>query len=255
METVLITGASSGIGRELARCFAADGARLVLVARRRQQLQELADELSGRHGVECVVKAADLSQHDAARQMIRELESQSIEIDVLVNNAAFGQLAPVAKTEPELLREMVQVNVAAVVQLTRLLLPGMLQRRRGGVLNVGSTAAFQPGPRMAVYYASKAFVLSFTEALHEECAGRGLSVSCLCPGPTATEFAAGAGMKQTLLFRYGVMDAVRVARAGYRGYRRKRVVIVPGWRNRLGTFGVRLAPRVVVRKYVKFIQS
>ncbi len=149
---------------------------------------------------------------------------------------------------------MVAVNVAALTCLTRLLLPAMIERHRGGILNVASTAAFQPGPNLAVYYASKAYVLSFTEALHEELTGSGVTATCLCPGPTDTELVSDAGMQGTLLFRYGVMSASEVARRGYRGFRRHRAVVVPGLRNRLGTLLVRLMPRFVTRQVVRRLQ-
>ena len=188
-ETALITGASSGIGLEPARCFAADGAALVLVARRRDKLEALAARL-------------------------REMD-------------------------------MIQVNVAALVQL---LLPAMKQRGRGGVLNVASTGAFQPGPNLAVYFATKAFVLSFSEALHEELADGGVTVTCLAPGPTATSFAERAKLEKSLLFRFNVQDAASVARAGHRAFRRGKAVIVPALLNKLTVFAVRLGPRALVRK-------
>ncbi len=150
---------------------------------------------------------------------------------------------------------MVQVNVAALTHLTRLFLPGMIQRRSGGILNVASTAAFQPGPYMAVYYATKAYVLSFTEALAEEVAGTGVRVTCLAPGPTATGFAAVADMENKLLFRLGTMKVSSVAQAGYRGFRRGRLLVIPGLMNKVGTIAVRFTPRTLVRKVTKRLQT
>lgn len=253
-ETALITGASSGIGLELARRFAADGARLVLVARREDRLQALAQELRAQHGTQALVVPADLSQPDACAQVLSAVTAAATPVDVLVNSAGFAALGQVVDLPLQRQLEMVRVNVTALTHLTRALVGGMVQRRRGGILNIASTAAFQPGPNMAVYYATKAYVLSFTEALHEELVDTGVTVSCLCPGPTATELVAGAGLQHTLLFHRGVMSAADVARLGYRGFRRGRAVVVTGYRNRLGTLLVRLAPRSVTRQVVKRLQ-
>jgi len=198
-ETVLITGASSGIGLELARLFAADGSDLVLVARRRERLEELSHELEQSQGIAAEVLVEDLASAAAPQAIFDRLQSEGRTIDVLVNNAGFGAVGPVVEIGLGRQLEMLQVNVVALAHLTMLFLPGMLQRGRGGVLNVGSTAAFQPGPYMAMYYASKAFVLSFSEALAEELRGTPVRVCCLCPGPTRTEFAAAAHIEDRLL--------------------------------------------------------
>jgi short-subunit dehydrogenase len=242
-ETVLITGASSGIGRELALLFASDGADLVLVARSEGTLRELADELAAKYGAVAQVVPADLSRPASPGEIAEALAQRHIEVDVLVNNAGFGAHGPIAEIGVERQLEMVEVNVAALTRLTALLLPGMLERRRGAILNVASTAAFQPGPYQAVYCATKAYVLSFTEALAEEVRGSGVRVSCLAPGATDTGFAAQASTLGTRLFRRGVMDADRVARAGHDGMRRGRTLVIPGLRNRVLAFSVRLAPR------------
>jgi short-subunit dehydrogenase len=217
-ETVLITGASSGIGRELARLFAADGADLVLIARSEGRLRELAGELAADYGVTAQVVSADLSRPGSPDQIVETLAQQQTDVDVLVNNAGFGARGPVAGIGAGRQLEMIEVNVAALTRLTALLLPGMLERHRGGILNVASTAAFQPGPNSAVYYATKAYVLSFTEALAEEVRGSGVRVSCLAPGATDTGFAAQAGAAGSRLFRRGVMDAGRVARGRARWF-------------------------------------
>ena len=194
-ETVLITGASSGIGRELARQFAGDGADLVLIARSEDRLRDLAGELTAEYGVTVEVVPADLSQPGSPDQIVQTLAQQQTDVDVLVNNAGFGARGPVAGLGVQRQLEMIEVNVAALTRLTALLLPGMLERRRGDILNVASTAAFQPGPNSAVYYATKAYVLSFTEALAEEVRGSGVRVSCLAPGPTDTGFAVQAARR------------------------------------------------------------
>jgi short-subunit dehydrogenase len=253
-ETVLITGASSGIGRELAREFAAGGSDLVLVARRAARLEALAREIESQHRVTVRVLPADLRRTSACREMYETLCAAGTVVDVVVNNAGFASLGRVVELPLERQMDMIQVNLVALTCLTRLLLPGMIERRSGGILNVASTAAFQPGPNLAVYYATKAYVLSFTEALHEELQGTGVNVTCLCPGPTATELVADAGMQKTLLFRYGVMSSVEVARRGYRGFRKGRAVVIPGFRNRLGTVLVRCVPRSVTRRAVQQLQ-
>ncbi len=227
---------------------------LVLVARRRERLEELAAELRKQHGVEVRVVAADLARADAPQAVADFLTSEGLSIDVLVNNAGFGVLGPVAELDVERQMEMVQVNVAALTHLSRLLLPKMIERRRGGILNVASTAAFQAGAFMAVYYATKAYVLSFSEALADEVAASGLTVSCLCPGPTQTEFAETAQMTGTLLFRMKTMTAQQVAKAGYHGFRRGKLLVVPGWTNYLGSMGVRFVPRSVARGIARRLQ-
>lgn len=253
-ETALITGASSGIGLELARLFAADKSNIVLVARSEDKLESLAKEL-WQEGVEIVVVPMDLANPEAPQAILSELAGQGITVDVVVNNAGFGAMGTVANIPLRQQLDMIQVNVMALAHLTRLFLPGMIERKRGGILNVGSTAGFQPGPNMAVYYATKAFVLSFTEALAEELIGSGVHVTCLAPGATATGFSTAAHMENALLFRLGAMDVKTVAQAGYRGFRRGRVIVIPGLKNKIGAFAVRLGPRVVVRKLVKRLQG
>ena len=247
-ETVLITGASSGIGRELARLFASDGADLVLIARSEGRLRELADELAATYGTKAQVVPADLSRPASPGEIAEALTQRQIQVDVLVNNAGFGAHGPIAAIGAGRQLDMIEVNVSALTRLTALLLPGMVQRRRGAILNVASTAAFQPGPYQAVYCATKAYVLSFTEALAEEVRGSGVRVSCLAPGATDTGFAAQAGTLGTRLFRRGVMDAGRVARAGHNGMRRGRTLVIPGLRNRALAFSVRLAPRTLATR-------
>jgi short-subunit dehydrogenase len=248
--TALITGASSGIGRSLARLFAADGYDVALVARRAEALEELAAELTSTYRVSVRSFAVDLARVEGARALHRELEAAGVRVDVLVNNAGFGMQGAFSALPVERQVEMIRLNVTTLTELTGLLLPGMLQRGSGGVLNVGSTAGFQPGPFMAVYYATKAYVVSFSEALAEELAGSELRVSCLAPGPTATGFAAEAGVADAPLFRGDVMDVDEVARIGYEGWKAGRPLVVAGRRNRLRAFAVRLAPRSFVRKIV-----
>jgi short-subunit dehydrogenase len=250
-ETVLVTGASSGIGLELARCFAADGCRMVLVARGRRALEALAEDLRKHHHIQTQVLTADLVRAETPMQIFETLQNGGVRIDVLVNNAAFGAQGQFAQLPLERQLEMLQVNITALTHLTRLFLPGMVERQQGGVLNVASTAAFQPGPGMAVYYATKAYVLSFSEAIAEELKGTGVTVTTLCPGPTQTNFAAAANMSKARLFNRGLMSAEAVAQIGHRAFRRGRFVTIAGFRNQTLAFSVRLSPRWAVRKLLK----
>jgi short-subunit dehydrogenase len=255
--TALITGASSGIGLELARLFARDGYDLVLVARRREKLETLGAELARRHGIRFRAIAADLADPAAGPEIARQLAAAAVEIDVLVNNAGFGGLGAFAKTDLETERRMIQVNITALTALTKLFLPGMLARRRGRILNVGSTAGFAPGPMMAVYYATKAYVISLSEALAEELRGSGVSVTVLCPGATLTEFQTVAHVERTRLFRLPgvVMDAKAVARGGYAGLMRGKRMIVPGVFNRVLLLVIRLSPRGLVVRVSRLFQE
>ncbi len=251
----LITGASAGLGREFAELFAQDKWNLVLTARRVDRLSALASDLVLRHGVEVQVLPADLAHPEAPERIVEELERREVEVSALVNNAGFGLRGEFREIPLAEQTEMIHVNVRALTSLTRLLVPAMLARGDGGILNVASTAAFQPGPHMAVYYATKAYVLSFTEALAEEVRGSGVKVSCLAPGATATEFAGVAGMEDSRLFRMGAMDSWSVARTGFEAWKRGKVLSVPGLRNRLGAVSVRLAPRFLVRRLVSLLQG
>lgn len=255
MPTALITGASAGIGRALAHEFARDGYEVLLVARRAAALESLVREINMTHGAPARAFPADLTRADMARELFERFDAEGTRVDVVVNNAGFGLNGSLADLPLDRQLEMIQLNVASLTELTRRFLPGMLERRSGGVLNVASTAAFQPGPFMAVYYATKAYVLSFTEALAEEVAGTGLRVTCLAPGPTATEFADAAGMNDVRLFKGQVMDAADVARAGFRGWKRGETLVIPGAANRRGVLMVKFAPRAWVRRVVKRLNS
>lgn len=245
--TALITGASAGIGRELSRLFAADGHNLVLVARRRERLVELAEELGAAYGITPLVIDADLADPSSPGRIHAELERAGVEVEFLVNCAGFGTSG--AFVEQELARQIaeIQVNVVSLMTLTRLLLPGMIARGSGRILNIGSTAGFQPGPYMAVYYATKAFVNHFTEALGFELDGTGVTATVSCPGATDTEFGAVAGNEKSRLFRMGAQDAPGVAKQAYRAMLAGRPVIVHGLKNKLGVQALRVSPRAVVR--------
>jgi len=252
-ETALITGASSGIGLDLARLFAKDGHDVVLVARSEGKLREIAAELERDFGVTAHVIVADLAKPDAPRTLVAQLP---VDVDVLVNNAGFGVTGPFVETDLAKELEMIQVNVVALTHLTKLLLPPMVARRRGRVLNVASTAAFQPGPLMAVYYATKAYVLSLSEAIADELRDSGVTVTALCPGPTETGFAAAADMTTTRLFNIAKpMGSAEVARAGYEGMKRGRRVVIPGIKNKLLTQSIRVSPRRMVTMIVRKLQE
>jgi short-subunit dehydrogenase len=245
--TALVTGASSGIGKELARLFAADAHDVVLVARRKDRLEELARELETSHGVKAWPLPCDLSSAGAVDALVAELGARGLLIDFLVNNAGVGTTGPFAQADAAGEAAMAELNVMAVVRLTRALLPPMLTRGHGHILNIGSTAGFQPGPFMATYYASKAFVNHFSEALAYELRGSGVGVTLSCPGPTRTEFGEISGVNASPLFRLKVASAESVAAEAYAAMRRGRVLVVHGFLNWLGVLLVRVSPRAWAR--------
>jgi len=247
-KTALVTGASSGIGLELAKLFAGNGNHVVLVARNREALEALASDLQNRHGITATVLPADLAVPSAPPEIYRELRDRGIRIDYLVNNAGFGTQNAFAETDSAVTMEMIQVNIAALTHLTALFLNDMLAQKSGRILNVASTAAFQPGPWMAVYYATKAYVLSFSEALDAELKSTGVTVTTLCPGPTPTGFQGRAGSGETRLMKskfVRVMSAEAVARAGYESLLRGERVVIPGFGNRVLAIGARIGPRSI----------
>jgi hypothetical protein len=246
--TALITGASGGIGLELARIFAREGHNLVLVARSTEKLQALATELSGKHGIAALALSSDLSAPAAPQQIYDALAAQGITLDVLVNNAGYANYGHFHENDMEKDLNMAHLNMITLTHLTRLFLPGMIQRKRGRIMNVGSTAAFMPGPLMAVYYATKAYVLSFSEALAEETTGTGVSVTAFCPGGTKTGFQDRAAMKESKLVQdEGVlMDVTVVAEAGYRGLMAGKRLVIPGLMNQIIAMTPRFLPRWMV---------
>jgi short-subunit dehydrogenase len=255
-KTALVTGASSGIGLELTRLFARDGYDLVLVARSEAKLRELDEQYAKEYATKTTVLPIDLSKPNAAQDIADALRAQSIDVDVLVNNAGFGYVGPFAEIDLKSQLEMIQVNIVALTHLTRLLLPPMVARKSGAVLNVASTAAFQPGPLMAVYYATKAYVLSFSEAIADELRDRGVTVTALCPGPTETGFAVAADMTTSRLFKVRKpMSSAEVARVGYNAMKSGRRVVVAGLMNSVMAQSVRLTPRRVVTTIVRRLQE
>ena len=254
-KTALITGASSGIGLELAHLFAQDGYRLVLVARSRGALRELGDDLQSRYGITVRIAPKDLAHPASPSELYQELQEAGVVLDVLVNNAGFGAAGTFLKTNWSDESEMLQVNIIALTHLAKLFLP-QIRAREGKLLNVASTAAFQPGPFMSVYYASKAYVLSFSEALAEELLGTGATVTCLCPGPVKTNFQKRAYLEGTPMGNSPLLIDVReVARVGYEGMKLGRRIVIPGWKNRLLVESLRVSPRSLVTKVVRRLQE
>lgn len=255
-KTALVTGASGGIGYELARLFARDGYNLVLVARSENKLAEVKAELEKRHGISARVLVKDISRPEAPNEIYSELQQEGVRIDALVNNAGFTVFGPFAETSLEDELQLMQVNIVALTHLTKLFLPGMVENRHGRILNLGSTASFQPGPLMAVYYASKAYVLSFSEAIATELQGTGVTVTALCPGPTRTGFQERGKMEDSrLVAGRKIMDARTAARAGYRGMMKGQTLVIPGFMNWLGAEAVRFTPRKVVTQVVRKAQE
>jgi short-subunit dehydrogenase len=244
----LVTGASSGIGADLARELAKDGHDLVLAARRVEPMNKLAEELKAL-GAKTTVIASDLSKPGASAALVADLGARGLIVDVLINNAGLGDNNLFHEEDPGRIGEMIQVNMVALTELTRLLLPGMVQRRRGRLMLVASTAAFQPGPFMAVYCATKAYVLSLGEAIRYELNGTGVSVTVLCPGATTTEFSKVANTDTMMLFKSSMiqrMTSAAVARQGYQAFKSGRAVLITGWFNKVGAFSTRISPRGTV---------
>lgn len=241
----LVTGASSGLGAEFAKACARRGDEVVLVARRKHRLEALAAELGGK----AHVVVADLSAADAPERLMAELAAMGLGVDTLINNAGFGLAGRFAGIPLDRQSELIDLNIRALTRLTHLALPAMLERRRGGILNVASTGAFQAGPGFAVYFASKAYVLSFSEALHQELKRTGIKVSALCPGPTRTEFGAVAGVTNAGFDRFAA-DAPAVVAAGLKGLAANKAVVIPGFTNKLGAQSGRFLPRALMRRIV-----
>jgi len=239
----VVTGASAGLGVEFARQLSKRGHRLVLAALRKDRLEALAKELGYARAV-----AIDLSKPSAAAKLLADIEAAGERVELLVNNAGFGLHGRFDKADPARLHQMIDLNCGALTDLCRAVIPGMIERKSGAILNVASTAAFQPGPGMAVYFATKAFVLSLSEALHEEVKRHGISVTALCPGPTKTEFGDVAGFKTSARLDRFFMDSEPVVRIGLEALERNKAVAIAGRLNAIGAFSTRLAPRSVVRK-------
>ena len=254
-QTALVTGASAGIGVDLAECFASDGYNVIVTARTESALHQVAGRLAQTYAVTATPIAADLGAIGSGQALANDIRARGLAVDVLVNNAGYGKAGAFAGSDAAEQLGMLDLNVRALVELTHIYWPGMLASRRGGILNVASTAAFQPGPLMAVYYASKAFVLSFSEALSGR-SDTGAKVSCLCPGPTTSKFRERAGTGKTRLSRAGTpMPSMTVARMGYQAWQNNTRVIVTGSRNRIMARLVPFLPRSTALRIVRNLQS
>ena len=254
-QTVLITGASGGIGYELAKLFARDGYNLVLVARSAEKLAQVADELKG-DGLSVKTVALDLAEAPASKFLFDQMQREGIAIDILINNAGFGAYGEFAQMRHQEILGQINLNITALTELTRYFVQPMISRGKGRIMTVASTAGFQPGPLMAVYYATKAYVISFSEAIANELRGSGVTVTCLCPGATQTGFAARAGNDKTRVFkRSGVMSADKVALDGYHALMKGRTLVISGMQNWITAQSTRFAPRKMVTAVSRWVSE
>jgi short-subunit dehydrogenase len=253
-ETALITGASTGIGLDFARLMAPDF-DLIITARNQPRLEQIAHELQSKHGNRVHVIPADLAQREAPQAIFDEVARRGLRVDALINNAGFGAYGEFKDIPWPTEADMIQVNITSLTQLTKLFVPQMLERKLGRIMNVASTAGFQAGPLMAVYYATKAYVISFSEAIANELKGTGVTATCLAPGATATEFAARADMEKSRLFKMGRMKSIDVARTGYKAMMSGKTLAIPGVRNWVMAEAVRFGPRKLVTAIARTVQE
>lgn len=246
---VLITGASSGIGYELAKLFKRDGYNLILVARNKERLKIASDRLKDKES-KIIMLDVDLSKEEEIDKLIRFINENKIEVDILVNNAGVGSFGDFTEIDWSIEEKLIDINIKALTKLTKYFLPKIIEKRSGGILNVASTAAFASGPRMATYYASKAYVLNITEAIHEEVKDYGVKISCLCPGPVRTSFQSKAGISKSEQAKKYLMDADIVAKVGYDQFKKGKVIIIPGFKNKILVSLNKIFPRVISRKII-----
>ncbi|MGD6818077.1 SDR family NAD(P)-dependent oxidoreductase [Metabacillus sp. 84] len=254
-DYTLVTGASGGIGLELAKLAASKGHSLVLSARNEQKLYEIKQSFEKEYNAQVIIHPADLSKPEEISQLGEVLKSREIHVSYLINNAGFGLYGEFLDTDLQDELNMIDLNIRSLTHLTKMFLPGMAEKNKGGILNVASIAAFQPGPLMAVYYATKAYVLSFTEALENELNKTNIHISALCPGPTETGFFERAELENSKLFKNGVMPADQVAKIGFDGWMNGKTVIIPGIQNKLLVGSVRFMPRKMVTSVVRKVQG
>ena len=253
-ETVLITGATNGIGLELAKIFAKKKYNLVLVARNEKRLLKMKQSFEKKYNIEVMVLSKDLTKEKAVEEIYDAVINKQKHIDILINNAGFGDFGLFHEADWEKLNHMITLNVTALMHMTKLFIDGMIEKGHGKILNVASTAAFQPGPFMAVYFATKACVLSFSEAIAKELEGTGVTVTALCPGPTSTGFEKAAACEKSKIFHFQPpADADKVARYAYRSLMKGKVIAVHGLRNLAVIEAIRVAPRSVVRKMAGYM--
>lgn len=257
MKTIaLITGASSGLGLEFAKLFAKDGHDTILVARSENKLKELADELKNQHGTNSYVFAKDLSREEDVESLINSIKEQNLKVEFLVNNAGFGDFSLFHEADYHKLDQMMNLNIKALTRLSYVFGKEMAERKSGRILNIASTAAFQPGPTMAVYYASKAYVLSLSEALHNELKDFGVSVTTFCPGATESGFQSAADMHESRLVKNKKLPTAKeVAKVGYNHMKKGSLTVIPGFMNALMAFSIRFTPRAWVLPIVRYMQN
>jgi len=253
MNYTLITGASAGIGEVFAKQLAQQGNNLILTARRKDKLDALASELSSKYQVKVETLAADLATPTGSAEIEKQVSHAGWKVNGLINNAGFGDRGDFTELSLERQLQMIQLNVTTLVELTHRLLPNIRQQKQAFIINVASTAAFQAGPKMAIYYATKAFVLSFSEALHEELKDQNIMVSALCPGATASEFATEANMTDTKLFKAGAMTPENVVKKALK--KKNKAIVITGWKNVFGVWSGKLSPRFVTRKLAGWLQA
>lgn len=245
----LITGGTSGIGYELAKCFAKEGHNLIIVGRSKEKIEKFKESFKiyniSIEGIEL-----DLSVDNACEQLFDFVDKKNLVVDCLVNNAGVGSFGYFHEVDMKKDMDLIQVNIRVVTEITKWFLSRMVAHEHGGIINIASTAAFSAGPKMNVYYASKAYVLSFTEALHEEYKDKGIRVSCICPGPVATDFQTRAGIKKSNAAKRYMMTSKEVAEVGYKGYKKGKLIIIPGFKNKLLIFINKLMPRSISRKII-----
>ena len=245
----LITGASTGIGYELSKLFAKDKHNLILVSRNKNKLQSVKNELL-KYNIDIKILALDLESSEDIQSLFNYIEINKLAVNILINNAGIGTFGDFNDIEWSKEEALIDINIKALTQLTKYFLPKIIDYKNGGVLNVASTAAFCSGPRMAAYYASKAYVLNLTEAIYEECKGNGIKISCLCPGPVKTSFQGKAGIKKSESAKKYLMDAEEVAKVCYKDFNKGKLIIIPGMKNKLLVMGNKLLPRSISRKII-----
>ena len=245
----LITGASTGIGYELSKLFAKDKHNLILVSRNKNKLQSVKNELL-KYNIDIKILALDLESSKDIESLFNYIEINKLAVNILINNAGIGTFGDFNDIEWSKEEALIDINIKALTQLTKYFLPKIIDYKNGGVLNVASTAAFCSGPRMAAYYASKAYVLNLTEAIYEECKGNGIKISCLCPGPVKTSFQGKAGIKKSESAKKYLMDAEEVAKVCYKDFNKGKLIIIPGMKNKLLVMGNKLLPRSISRKII-----
>jgi len=254
----LITGATFGIGYELVKLFASDRHNLILIARNKTRLNELSIELNEKYKIEIITIEKDLSILDSAKEVFEQINQKNLPVEFLVNNAGFGLRGKFCENDLKTELEMIQLNITSLVQLTKLFLPKMIENKGGKIMNVASTAAFQSGPFMSIYYASKAFVLSFSESLDSELKGTGVTSTAFCPGPTKTKFFTRAEMENITLVKNKIiapMTAEKAARIGYKGMMKGKRIVIPGLMNHIGVLSVKFVPRKIVTSIIRLINS